>query len=109
MLILAYAASLSVCNAFGRRCRIGDEFVEPAPSACNGCDQRRSCCCHPVAFITAAIVVPDGDRSIARTRDCFELGSGFLALGSSAITPAGFAGAADADGAARGCFAGLDI
>src|SRR6516164_2705703 len=36
---------------------------------------RTECCCQPVAFIIAAIVVPAGDCSIAMTRDCFELGS----------------------------------
>ena len=39
---LAYAAPLSICDAFGRCRCVGDEFVKPTPSACNRCDQRRS-------------------------------------------------------------------
>src|SRR5215471_8481848 len=35
---------------------------------------RTECCCQPVAFIIAAIVVPAGDCSMAMTRDCFEPG-----------------------------------
>ena len=33
---------------------------------------RTECCCQPVVCIIAAIVVPDGDRSIAMTRACLE-------------------------------------
>ena len=33
---------------------------------------RTECCCQPVAFITAAIVVPVGEFSISTTRACFE-------------------------------------
>jgi hypothetical protein len=34
---------------------------------------RTECCCQPVAFITAAIVVPVGERNISTTCACFEL------------------------------------
>ena len=36
---------------------------------------RTECCCQPVTFMTAAIVVPADDCSIAMTRDCFVLRS----------------------------------
>src|SRR5215204_196474 len=39
---LAYAAALPGWDAFGRRCWIRDEFIEPTPSACNRGNQRRS-------------------------------------------------------------------
>jgi hypothetical protein len=38
---------------------------------------RTECCCQPVAFITAAMVVPVGERSNSTTRACFELRSPF--------------------------------
>src|SRR5271154_2347567 len=34
---------------------------------------RTECCCQLVAFIIAVIVAPVGTRSMAMTRDCFEL------------------------------------
>src|SRR5438876_9592983 len=33
---------------------------------------RTECCCHPVAFMIAAMVAPCGRRSIAMTLSCFE-------------------------------------
>src|SRR6478672_2343783 len=51
---------------------------------------RTECCCQPVAFIIAAIVVPAGDRSIAMTRDCFELEPAFVVLPASTLPRGGF-------------------
>jgi hypothetical protein len=63
-----------------------------------------------VTFIIAAIVDPEDDRSIAMTRDCFELGSALLILGSPAVGRAEFEGGTDAaDDAAGRCFADFDI
>jgi hypothetical protein len=63
-----------------------------------------------VTFIIAAIVVPEGDCSIAMTRDCFELGVAFLVFGMSAVGRAGFAVGTDAADDAAGCrFADFDI
>jgi hypothetical protein len=63
-----------------------------------------------VTFIIAAIVDPEDDRSIAMTRDRFELGSAFLILGSPAVGCAEFEGRTDAaDDATGRCFADLDI
>src|SRR2546430_7035024 len=52
---------------------------------------RTECCCQPVAFIIAAIVVPVGDCSSAMTRDCFESDAAFLRLELPAADRAGFA------------------
>src|SRR5258705_2663479 len=71
---------------------------------------RTECCCHPVAFIIAAIVAPAGDCSIAMTWDCLVPGSAFggfaapLANGTRAV-----AAPADADGPAARFFADFDI
>jgi hypothetical protein len=46
---------------------------------------RTECCCHPVAFIIAAMVVPFEEDSSAMTRDCLESGSVFLIFGSSVV------------------------
>ena len=63
-----------------------------------------------MTFIIAAIVDPEEDRSIAMTRDCFELGSAFLILGSPALGREEFEGGTDpADDAAGRCFADFDI
>jgi hypothetical protein len=63
-----------------------------------------------VTFIIAAIVDPEDDRSIAITRDCFELGSDRLILGSPAIGRAEFEGGTDAaDDAVGRCFAEFAI
>ena len=68
------------------------------------------CCCHPVAFMMAAIVAPVGDCSIAMTRACFERASALLVLGSSAGWPAAFAALTDnGDFADDGFLADLDI
>jgi hypothetical protein len=48
-----------------------------------------------VAFITAAIVAPAGDCSIAITRDCFEAELTFSGLASPAVGLDGFADGAD--------------
>src|ERR1700730_17314801 len=66
---------------------------------------RTECCCQSVAFMIAAMVVPLGSCSIARTADCFDE----AALG--AFADAGFDGAslpdgAGFDGAGTCCFAG---
>jgi hypothetical protein len=45
-----------------------------------------------VAFITAAIVAPAGDCSIAITRDCFELELTFSGLVSDGADDADFEG-----------------
>ena len=63
-----------------------------------------------MTFIIAAIVDPEGDRSIAMTRDCFEFGSTFLILRSPAVGRGEFAGGTDAvDDAAGRCFADFVI
>jgi hypothetical protein len=63
-----------------------------------------------VTFIIAAIVDPEDDRSMAMTRDCFELGSALLIFGSPAVGRAEFeAGKDAADDAAGCCFADFDI
>src|SRR5262245_38709078 len=60
---------------------------------------RTECCCQPVAFIIAVIVVPDGDCSIAITRDCFEPGLPLGPFPSAPVASSGFAVApAAADG-----------
>src|SRR6187455_2699606 len=46
---------------------------------------RTECCCQPVAFIIAAMVVPSGDDSSATTRDCLEPVSVFLISGSLVV------------------------
>jgi hypothetical protein len=63
-----------------------------------------------VAFITAAIVAPAGDCSIASTRDCFEPELTFSGLASPAVRLDGSAdGADDADFAGDRFFADFDI
>jgi hypothetical protein len=63
-----------------------------------------------VAFITAAIVAPAGDCSIAITRDCFEPELTFSGLVSPAVRPDGLAdGADDADFEGDRFFADFDI
>jgi hypothetical protein len=63
-----------------------------------------------VTFIIAATVDPEDDRSIAITRDCFELGSARLILGSPVVGRAEFEGSTDAaDEAAGRCFADFAI
>src|SRR5256885_16984462 len=54
---------------------------------------RTECCCHPVAFMIAAMVVPVGDCSIAMTCDCLETGSAFLPEGLAAACCEGLAAA----------------
>jgi hypothetical protein len=63
-----------------------------------------------VTFIIAAIVVPEGDCSIAMTRDCFESDAAFLLFELPAADRAEFAvDTCAADVAAAGCFADFDI
>src|SRR5215470_19118558 len=50
---------------------------------------RTECCCQPVAFIIAGIVVPAGDCSMAMTRDCFEPGSALCGRGGLDIASGG--------------------
>src|SRR5215208_3419783 len=70
---------------------------------------RTECCCQPVAFIIAAIVVPSGDRSIVITRACFEPGSAFLLLVSLVVRGEGFATDARAVVSVDAFFADFDI
>jgi hypothetical protein len=63
-----------------------------------------------VTFIIAATVDPEDDRSIAITRDCFELGSARLILGSPVVSRAESEGGPDgADDAAGRCFVDFAI
>jgi hypothetical protein len=63
-----------------------------------------------VAFITAAIVAPAGDCSIAITRDCFEPGFALSGLASPTIRLDGLADDADdADFEGDRFFADFDI
>jgi hypothetical protein len=63
-----------------------------------------------VTFIIAAIVDPEGDRSIETRRDCFEFGSGRLILASPRVDRAELEGGTDAaDDAACRCFADFAI
>ena len=71
---------------------------------------RTECGCQPVAFITAAIVAPAGDCSIAITRDCFDPELTFSGLVSPAVRLDGLAdGADDADFEGDRFFADFDI
>jgi hypothetical protein len=56
---------------------------------------RTECCCQSVAFIIAAIVVPLGWRSNARTASCFDEAPGaFVAFKAFLVDVAGVAGVA---------------
>jgi pimeloyl-ACP methyl ester carboxylesterase len=70
---------------------------------------RTECCCQPVAFIIAAIVVPLGDRSIVITCDCIEPAAGFLHLRSPEVGDEGFAAGTNAADVVDGFFAGFDM
>src|SRR5207302_8036332 len=71
---------------------------------------RTECCCQPVAFIIAAIVVPVGDCSIAMTRDCFEPGSTLGLFTSPVVDWAGLAaGTGVVDDTTGRFFADFDI
>jgi hypothetical protein len=88
--------------------RFSFSFLRTTPAR----NPRTECCCQPVAFIIVAIVVPSGDRSIARTRDCFEPGSAFLFLlffGLPVVWGEGFAAGARAADALDEFFANFDI
>ena len=70
---------------------------------------RTECCCQPVAFIMAVMVVPSGEDSRATTRDCLEPGSGFLIFGSPVVLGMGVAVGARVGDAADDFFAIFDI
>src|SRR6516162_7148076 len=71
---------------------------------------RTECCCHPVTFMMAAIVVPVGDCSIAIMRACFERGSALLVFGSLMDCRESFAFPTDnGDFAGNGFLADFDI
>jgi hypothetical protein len=71
---------------------------------------RTECCCQPVAFIIAAIVVPVGNWSIAITRDCFEPESTLGLFTLPVVDGAGFAaGTGVVDDTTGRFFADFDI
>src|SRR3954452_11007467 len=60
---------------------------------------RTECCCQPVAFMIAAMVVPLGCRSNASTASCLDktggllaAGFGFVRAGTTAVLRSAFAG-----------------
>src|SRR4030088_3304615 len=70
---------------------------------------RTECCCQPVAFIIAAIVVPLGDLSIVMTRACFEPATAFLVFASTPAWAEGFAAGTGAADAVDGFSADFDM
>src|SRR3984957_18153281 len=66
---------------------------------------RTECCCQSVAFMIAAIVVPLGSRSIARTVACFDEAVVSFAAGFVTVDLAATAGD-DLDRTSRRFFAG---
>jgi hypothetical protein len=58
---------------------------------------RTECCCQPVACMIAAIVVPEGDCNIARTRDCLVPDCELFCFGVASVSGASVVGGRSAE------------